>query len=56
MNWLATLRELSKPISDSKYPEAMRTRTWGMKTLNTQLASWTQLRHDTVLYAKQSYN
>jgi hypothetical protein len=26
-----------------------------MKTVNTQLASWTQLRHDTVLYAKQSY-
>ncbi|OLT59632.1 DUF3160 domain-containing protein [Moorena bouillonii] len=55
MNWLATLRELSKPTTDSKYPEAMRTRAWGMKTLNTQLASWTQLRHDTILYAKQSY-
>jgi hypothetical protein len=27
-----------------------------MKTLNTQLASWTQLRHDTVLYVKQSYS
>jgi hypothetical protein len=26
-----------------------------MKTLNTQLASWTHLRHDTILYAKQSY-
>jgi hypothetical protein len=26
-----------------------------MKTLNTQLASWTHLRHDTLLYAKQSY-
>jgi hypothetical protein len=26
-----------------------------MKTLNTQLASWTQLRHDTILYDKQSY-
>ena len=26
-----------------------------MKTLNTQLASWTQLRHDTILYAKQSF-
>jgi hypothetical protein len=25
-----------------------------MKTLNTQLGSWTQLRHDTVLYVKQS--
>jgi hypothetical protein len=33
----------------------MRTRNWAMKTLNTQLASWTQLRHDTVLYAKQPY-
>ncbi len=55
MNWLATLRELSAPTTDPKYPEAMRTRAWGMKTLNTQLASWTQLRHDTILYAKQSY-
>jgi len=33
----------------------MRTRAWALKTLNTQLASWTQLRHDTILYAKQSY-
>ncbi|MEQ8540783.1 MAG: DUF3160 domain-containing protein [Coleofasciculus sp. D1-CHI-01] len=56
MNWLATLRELSAPTTDEKYPEAMRTRAWAMKTLNTQLASWTQLRHDTILYAKQSYS
>jgi hypothetical protein len=55
MGWLATLRELSKPTTDSKYPEAMRTRAWAMKALNTQLASWTHLRHDTILYAKQSY-
>lgn len=55
MNWLATLRELSAPTTDSKYPEAMRTRASAMKTLNTQLASWTQLRHDTILYVKQSY-
>jgi hypothetical protein len=53
--WLACLRELSTPTTDAKYPEAMRTRAWAMKTLNTQLASWTQLRHDTILYAKQSY-
>jgi hypothetical protein len=32
----------------------MRTRAWAMKGVNTQLASWTQLRHDTVLYVKQS--
>lgn len=55
MGWLGTLRELSQPTTDSKYPEAMRTRAWAMKSLNTQLASWTHLRHDTILYAKQSY-
>ena len=55
MNWLSALRELSAPTTDSIYPEAMRTRAWAMKTVNTQLASWTQLRHDTILYAKQSY-
>lgn len=55
MGWLATLRELSRPTTDAKYPEALRTRAWAMKSLNTQLASWTHLRHDTILYAKQSY-
>jgi len=54
-HWLACLRELSSPTTDSQYPEAMRTRAWAKKTLNTQLASWTELRHDTVLYAEQSY-
>jgi hypothetical protein len=55
MNWLAVLRELSKPTTDEKMPEVMRTQAWASKTLNTQLASWTQLRHDTILYVKQSY-
>jgi hypothetical protein len=49
------LRELSGPTADPDYPQAMRTSAWAMKTLNTQLASWTELRHDTVLYAKQPY-
>jgi hypothetical protein len=53
--WLDALRGLSAPTTDSRYPEAMRTRAWAMKNLNTQLASWTELRHDTILYAKQSY-
>ena len=55
MHWLSTLRQLSGSTTDATYPQAMRTRAWAMKTLNTQLASWTQLRHDTILYAKQSY-
>jgi hypothetical protein len=27
---------------------------WARKSLNTALGSWTELRHDTILYAKQS--
>src|SRR5262249_45049780 len=38
-----------------KYPESVRTAAWAMKATTTQLASWTQLRHDTILYAKPSY-
>lgn len=53
--WLHALRMLSAPTTDPRYPEAMRTRAWSHKTINTQLASWTQLRHDTVLYAAQPY-
>ena len=53
--WLGALRALSIPTVDPEYPEAMRTSAWAMKTLNTQLASWTELRHDTILYAQQAY-
>jgi len=54
-DWMRVLRELSAPTTEARFPEAMQTRAWAMKTLNTQLASWTHLRHDTILYAKQSY-
>jgi hypothetical protein len=53
--WLGCLRELSRPTTDAEYPETMRTEAWAEKAMTTQLASWTQLRHDTVLYAKPSY-
>jgi hypothetical protein len=33
----------------------MRTRAWAMKAVNTQMASWTQLRHANVLQVKESY-
>jgi hypothetical protein len=54
--WLDTLRTLSADQSKQAHaPEAMRTEAWQRKQLQTQLASWSELRHDTVLYAKQSY-
>jgi len=55
LGWLGALRELSAPTTAAEFPEAMRTRPWALRTLNTQLASWTHLRHDTLLYVKQSY-
>jgi hypothetical protein len=37
------------------YPTFMQTEAWRDKQLNTALASWTELRHDTILYVKQPY-
>jgi hypothetical protein len=37
------------------YPNWMRSGLWRKKELVTALASWAQLRHDTILYVKQSY-
>jgi hypothetical protein len=36
-------------------PAITGTEPWGRRILNAQLASWAELRHDTILYAKQSY-
>jgi len=53
-SWLFAL----KPLLDDHgvgYPTFMQTSAWQDKELTTALASWTELRHDTILYAKQSY-
>jgi len=36
------------------YPSFMTNQAWVDKSLNTALGSWAELRHDTILYAKQS--
>lgn len=60
--WLASLRELSpsrEVLADPKkagLPQVATTEAWGLRMLNTQLASWAELRHDTLLYVKQSYS
>jgi len=53
-SWLYSLRALIEGFGDG-YPNFMRTEAWEKKGLNAALASWTELRHDTILYAKQSY-
>lgn len=52
--WLGLLRALNADTTSNAYPQSMRTAAWADKTLNTQLGSWAQLRHDNILYAKQS--
>lgn len=52
--WLGALRTLSR-TPDAPLDPTMRTDAWSKRLLNTELASWAELRHDTVLYAKQSY-
>ncbi|MBN2093420.1 DUF3160 domain-containing protein [candidate division KSB1 bacterium] len=53
--WLQSIRKLDPEEDFTKYPLFMRTVAWQQEKLNTQLASWAQLRHDNLLYAKQSY-
>lgn len=53
-SWLYALKPLLKEFGDG-YPTFMQTEAWHDKELTTALASWSQLRHDTILYAKQSY-
>lgn len=56
--WLGAIRELNPPAIDERgeLPAFMRTAAWWQQKMNTQLASWAQLRHDNLLYAKQSYS
>ena len=53
-SWLYALKPLLKEYGKG-YPTFMTTDAWGDKSMTTALASWSQLRHDTILYAKQSY-
>lgn len=54
--WLRVLSELSRDTTGPEYPPTLRTRGWADLKLQTQLASWAQLRHDTILYAEESYS
>lgn len=57
--WTDALRKLSPAEGLSTVeglPEVAKTEAWGRRMLNAQLGSWAELRHDTLLYAKQSYS
>jgi len=49
--WMQTLKDLT--IKNPKMPYFMLNPQWEKKNLNTALASWAELKHDAILYAKQ---
>lgn len=53
-SWLYTLLPLTIEKGEG-YPSFMDNQAWSRKELNTYLGSWTELKHDTILYAKQVY-
>lgn len=53
--WLHGLLPLLEDIREEPVPRFMKNELWMDKEIQTSLGSWTELRHDTILYAKQSY-
>ena len=53
-SWEEALAVLNN-ANDNRWPYFMKTNAWGKKTLNASLASWAELKHDAILYAKQPF-
>jgi hypothetical protein len=51
-SWLYSFQPIIAP-KGAAYPPFMQTQAWTRKDLQTALGSWTELKHDTILYAKQ---
>jgi len=55
VQWQRVLLELSKSRHPSNAPYFMNGTAWGKKDLNAALASYAELKHDAILYAKQPF-
>ncbi len=53
--WMYTLKTLLPTDYSTGYPVFMQNDAWKRKELTTFLGSWAELKHDTILYAKQVY-
>jgi len=53
--WLYSLLPLLEERKEDNIPRFMQSTAWTDKELQTTLGSWAELRHDVILYAKQSY-
>ncbi len=53
-NWLWVLKSFVGQYGKD-HPPFMQSKEWQDRLITMALASWAELRHDTILYAKQSY-
>jgi hypothetical protein len=53
--WLDSYTALVSDTKNNTQP-FMQTKAWADEKLNSVLGSWAELRHDTILYAKQPYS
>lgn len=53
---IRSYKDLISGEEGEEYPDFMRTGAWADEKLNSALGSWAELRHDTILYAKQPYS
>ena len=51
--WMQTLKIMNDKDKGGKLPYFMQNPEWSKKDLNAALASWAELKHDAILYAKQ---
>ena len=51
--WMNTLKVLNDKEKKDQLPYFMLNPEWSKKDLNAALASWAELKHDAILYAKQ---
>lgn len=49
--WIYAMKDVNS--KNAKYPKFMQSPQWEKKNLNSSLASWAELKHDAILYAKQ---
>ncbi|MDR1328495.1 MAG: DUF3160 domain-containing protein [Oscillospiraceae bacterium] len=52
-SWMYMLLPYTDATDGAGYPMFMQSPAWTQKELNTFQGSWTELKHDTLLYAKQ---
>ncbi len=55
VKWIRTLKKLIDSDDNNEYPSFMKNEEWKKKKLETFGGSYAELKHDTILYSKQSY-